>query len=66
MSDNKSNLGQQDRIRVDANDPAEVEYLHQQFPNKTHQEIKDAIAAKGPLRADIERYLAGGKQKSSL
>ena len=66
MSDNKTNLGQQDRIRVDANDPSEVEYLHQQFPNKTHQEIKEAIAAKGPLRVDIERYLASSKQKSSL
>jgi len=51
---------------VDANDPSEVEYLHQQFPNKTHQEIKEAIAAKGPLRKDIERYLASSKQKSSL
>jgi hypothetical protein len=44
MSDNKTNTGQQDRIRVDAKDPSEVEYLHRQFPNKTHQEIKDAIA----------------------
>ena len=61
MSDNKSNTGQQDRIRVDANDPSEVEYLHSQFPNKTHQEIKEAIAAKGPLRKDIEAYLKGGK-----
>lgn len=61
MSDNKTNTGKQDRIRVDANDPSEVEYLHRQFPNKTHQEIKDAIAAKGPLRKDIEAYLQRGK-----
>ena len=61
MSDNKSNKGQQDRIRVDANDPSEVEYLHRHFPGKTHQEIKDAIAAKGPLRKDIVAYLRAGK-----
>lgn len=61
MSDNKNYTGQQDRIRVDANDASEVEYLHRQFPHKTHQQIKDAIAAKGPLRKDIEAYLNGGK-----
>jgi Protein of unknown function (DUF3606) len=61
MSDNKTNAGQQDRIRVDAKDPSEVEYLHRQYPNKTHREIKDAIAAKGPLRKDIEAYLKSGK-----
>jgi hypothetical protein len=61
MSDNKTNTGQQDRIRVDANDPSEVEYLHSQFPEKTHQQIKDAIKEKGPLRKDIEAYLKGGK-----
>ena len=62
MSDNKTNIGKQDRIRVDANDPSEVEYLHQQFPGKTHDEIKKAIAAKGPLRKDIEAYLQDKKQ----
>lgn len=61
MSDNKTNTGQQDRIRVDANDPSEVEYLHQQFPQKTHQQIKDAIKSKGPLRKDIEAFLEEGK-----
>jgi hypothetical protein len=57
MSDNKKSQGTQDDIRVDANDPSEVEYLHRQFPEKTHQEIKDAIKAKGPLRKNIEDYL---------
>lgn len=61
MSDNKTNTGQQDRIRVDANDRSELEYLHRKFPEKTHQEITDAIKAKGPLRKDIEAYLKGGK-----
>jgi hypothetical protein len=57
MADDKMNVGKQDDIRVDANDPSEVEYLHQQFPNKTHQEIKDAIESAGPIRADIIAYL---------
>lgn len=57
MSDNKQNTGKQDSIRVDVNDPSEVEYLHQQHPDKTHQQIKDAIAAHGPIRSDIEKAL---------
>jgi hypothetical protein len=59
MPDNKNKQGTADDIRVDANDPSEVEYLHQQFPNKSHEEIKQAIAAAGPLRADIIAYLRG-------
>jgi len=57
MSDNKQNIGKQDDIRVDSNDPSEVEYLHRQFPEKTHEEIKKAIQAAGPLRANIVAYL---------
>jgi hypothetical protein len=57
--DNKQNTGTQDDIRVDLNDPSEVEYVHQQFPDKTHQEIKDAIKQFGPLRADIMQALKG-------
>jgi hypothetical protein len=53
MSDNKKNVGKQDDIRVDSNDPSEVEYLHRQFPEKTHEEIKKAIKEKGPIRKDI-------------
>lgn len=60
--DNKKNTGQQDRIRVDSNDAAEVEYLHQQYPNKSHQQIKDAIKAYGPLREEIVKHL--GKSSS--
>jgi hypothetical protein len=57
MSDNKQNTGKQDDIRVDKNDPSEVEYLHQQFPDKSHEQIKEAIEKAGPLRADIMAYL---------
>ena len=61
MSDDKSKTGKQDDIRVDINDPSEVEYLHQQFPHLSHQQVRDAIESKGPLRADIEAYLKGRK-----
>ena len=57
MSDNKQKIGKQDDIRVDSNDASEVEYLHRQFPNKSHEEIKKAIKEKGPLRKDIIEYL---------
>ena len=57
MSDNKTKTGKQDDIRVDSNDPSEVEYLHRQFPKKTHEEIKKAIKEKGPMRINIEQYL---------
>jgi len=61
MADNKSNIGKQDDIRVDKNDPSEVEYLHRQFPNKSHEEIKKAVEQYGPLRKDIENALNGKK-----
>jgi hypothetical protein len=57
MSDDKKNTGKQDDIRVDSKDPSEVEYLHRQFPNKTHQEVKDAVVKYGPMRKDIEAAL---------
>lgn len=59
MSDDKRNTGKQDDIRVDANDPSEVEYLHRQFPEKSHQEVKDAVEKYGPMRKDIEEQLRG-------
>ena len=57
MSDNKNQQGKQDDLRVDANDPNEVEYLHRKFPAKSHEEIRKAIKEKGPLRKDIEAWL---------
>ncbi|OQP62001.1 hypothetical protein A3860_30420 [Niastella vici] len=62
MSDDKSKIGRQDDIRVDLNDQSEVEYLHRQIPNKTHQEIKDAIKKYGPFRKDIENALNKGNK----
>lgn len=57
MSDNKTMTGTQDKIRVDANDKSEVEYVHQQFPHLTHARVLEAIKTKGPVREDIMKYL---------
>lgn len=57
MADDKSVKGKQDGLRVDVNDPSEVEYLHSRHPEHTHEEIRDAIKKYGPLRKDIEDQL---------
>jgi hypothetical protein len=57
MADNKDRRDGRDRSRVDANDPNEVEHIHSQFPNLTHQQIKKAIETHGPMRDDILRFL---------
>jgi len=57
MSDNKNATDNRDRLRVDANDPSEVEYVHRKYPHLEHQQVLEAIKSKGPMREDIERYL---------
>lgn len=57
MTDNKKHRGKQDRIRIDSKDPAEVEFLHSQYPTLSHQAIYGAIRAAGPMRDDIKAYL---------
>ena len=59
MSDDRSKVGRQDRDRVNINEDYEVEDLHQKFPGKTHEEIKQAIKTHGPNREAIERALKG-------
>jgi hypothetical protein len=62
MSDNKSRVGKQDRLRVDANDINEVEHIHQLYPDLTHQEILDAVKKYGPMRETILNYLNSVKK----
>lgn len=57
MADNKNYTGMQDRVKVDGNDPAEVEYLHSQFPELTHEQVKAAIEESGPERKKILEHL---------
>lgn len=62
MSDSKQNVGVQDRIRIDANDKSEVEYVHQQFPWMTHEQVQKAIKEKGPYREDVIKFLQDQKR----
>lgn len=57
MSDNKKYRGIKDRNRVDQHDPSEVEWLHRQFPQLSHQTVQKAIHTAGPLRKNILQYL---------
>ena len=57
MSDNKNKTAQQDRIRIDINDPSEVEYVHSLFPGLQHGQVVRAIQEKGPIRKKVMEYL---------
>ncbi|HYC30287.1 MAG TPA: DUF3606 domain-containing protein [Chitinophagaceae bacterium] len=59
MADDKSKVGRQDRDRVSMSEDYEVEYLHQKYPSKSHEEIKEAIRRHGPSREAIEKSLSG-------
>ena len=61
MSDNKNKQDGRDRGKIDANDPSEVEFVHQQFPHLSHQEVLEAIRTKGPVREDVMQYLRSKK-----
>lgn len=58
MADNNRDLlGVKDRSNIDANDPAEVAYVHYQFPWLSLQEIKSAIKEHGPDRDAVIAFL---------
>lgn len=63
MTDNKSKTGKADRNKVNAKEAYEVEYLHKQYPNLSHQQVADAVRAAGPERKNIVSYLQQ-KQKA--
>lgn len=52
--DNKQSRNFRDRDRVDLNDRSEVEYLHHQWKQFSHEDIVKAIKEHGPVRKDIE------------
>jgi len=58
MTDNKQLRGQQDRNRVNSQEPYEVEDLHQKYPNLSHEQVRDAVIKYGPDRKNIENHLA--------
>jgi len=57
MSDNKNVRDGRDSSKIDSNDPSEIEYVHKQFPNLSHQQILEAIKEKGPSREAVMNYL---------
>ncbi len=57
MADNQDIRDGRDRSKIDLNDPSEVEYVHQQFPRLSHQEVVEAIREKGPSREAVILYL---------
>ncbi len=57
MPDDKNKNSYQDRLKVDLNDPSEVEYLHTQFPELEHSQVVDAIKEAGPERKKIIEHL---------
>ena len=56
MSDNKSNAGQQDRVRVSASEDYEVRTIAQKFGLEM-EAARAAIQQHGPMRKDIEAAL---------
>jgi hypothetical protein len=46
MMDNKKIQNGRDRNQIDVSDPAEVEYVHPQFPNFSHGQVLMAIKEK--------------------
>lgn len=57
MADNKDIRDGRDNSKIDINDPSEIEYVHQQFPELTHTEVVEAIKTKGPSREAVMNYL---------
>ena len=48
-----------DDAKVDINKSSEVEELHQQWKQFSHEDIKKAIEEYGPSKKKIEDYLKG-------
>jgi len=56
MSDNKTKQDGRDDSRIDANDPNELAYEARKLGVEV-TDIREAIAAVGNLRVDVEKYL---------
>ena len=50
-------LQKKDRNVIDVNNKFDVEYLHQQYPWYTYQQIQEVIKTAGPLYTHIDREL---------
>ena len=61
MADDLTNRGPADRDRVNVNEDWEVRYWCGEF-GCTEDELRAAVRAVGPMRADVERRLQGATQ----
>lgn len=62
MPDDKKKVGKPDRDRVSANEPYEVNQLAKKF-ELPQPLVKNVIESQGPMRKDVEQYLAKMKKK---
>jgi hypothetical protein len=56
MSDDKTNRGPADRVRVNVNESYELTYWSEKF-GVTHDQLKAAVKAAGVMATDVEAYL---------
>jgi len=56
MSDNKQNVGNPDRDRINLSETYEVDYWTKKF-GVTEAELRNAVAKVGPIVADVEAFL---------
>lgn len=57
MADSKGNVAEENRVRIDKDDPEEVAFVHRQFPLMQPEQIVEAIEEAGPYRDEIMTYL---------
>jgi hypothetical protein len=62
MADNKDIRDGRDCSKIDINDPAEVKYLHQQYPHLSYEEVLDQVRRWGPSREAVKEKLDGMKK----
>lgn len=61
MSDDKSNRGNQDRLRVAKGEDYEVRHLADKF-GVSKEEVEKAIDQAGPMRENVEAELQKGRR----
>lgn len=60
MSDDKSNAGQQDRLRINTHEDYEVRDWSKKF-GCTADELKAAVKSVGNMATDVEKHLKAKK-----
>jgi hypothetical protein len=58
MSDDKTNRGPQDRLRININERYEVQYWTEKF-GVSEEQLRNAVNRVGVMAADVEKALKG-------